>query len=62
MNKFSNDSSILSLQQELMAAKARTVKACEEDASESEIVFLMEYEDAIINELLSRGCHMRDCC
>jgi len=61
MNKFTNDSEILALQNKLAAARANTREAEDTGCSDSLICELMDAEDAIINQLLALGCHRRDC-
>lgn len=61
MNKFSNDSNILSLQHKLAAARANTREAEKLECSDTLICELMDTEDEIISQLLKLGCHRRDC-
>lgn len=61
MNKFTNDSNILSLQHKLGDARANTREAENTDCSQELICELMDAEDEIISQLLKLGCHRRDC-
>ena len=61
MNKFSNDSNILSLQHKLEAARTNTREAENTGCSDELIIDLMDAEDAIISQLLKMGCQRRDC-
>ena len=61
MNKFTKDSSILSLQHKLEEARANTRDAEKMGCSDSLICELMDEEDEIISQLLKLGCHRRDC-
>lgn len=61
MNKFTNDSSVLSLQHALASARANTREAESTGCSDALICELMDAEDAIIAKLLKMGCHRRDC-
>jgi hypothetical protein len=61
MNKFSNDSQILSLQHKLAEARANTREAESTGCSDELICSLMDAEDMIIGQLLKLGCHRRDC-
>ena len=61
MNKFTNDSNILSLQHKLADARSNTREAESTGCSDELICELMEVEDAIIEQLLKLGCHRRDC-
>lgn len=61
MNKFTNDSNILSLQHKLADARANTREAENTDCSQELICGLMDAEDEIIRQLLKLGCHRRDC-
>lgn len=61
MNKFTNDSNILTLQHNLAAARANTREAESTGCSEQLICELMDAEDVIIAQLLKMGCHRRDC-
>lgn len=61
MNNFTNDSSILSMQHSLAAARANTREADRAGCSDQLICNLMDAEDAIIAQLLKMGCHRRDC-
>lgn len=61
MNKFTNDCNVLKLQHELAIAREFTRQAEDEGASDDVIIQYMDAEDAIISQLLSLGCHLRDC-
>lgn len=61
MTKFTNDSSVLSLQHNLAASKANTLEAMNTGCSEARICELMDAEDIIVAQLLKMGCHRRDC-
>jgi len=61
MNKFTNDSTILSLQNKLTLAKSETRDAENTGCSDDLICELMDAEDIIVAELLKLGCHRRDC-
>lgn len=61
MNKFTNDSSVLSLQHKLAAARANTREAENTGCSDELLCELMDAEDVIISQLLKMGCHRRDC-
>lgn len=61
MNKFTNDSNVLSLQHALEAARTNTREAENTGCSDELICELMDAEDAIIAQLLRMGCHRRDC-
>lgn len=61
MNKFTNDSTILSLQHKLEDARANTRDAEKMGCSDNLICGLMDEEDKIISQLLKLGCHRRDC-
>jgi len=61
MNKFTNDSQILTLQNKLAAARLDTREAEDTGCSDGFICELMDKEDTIIAELLKLGCHRRDC-
>lgn len=61
MNKFSNDSNILSLQHKLDKARANTRSAENEGQAEDIILYCMDQEDDIISQLLRLGCDPRDC-
>jgi hypothetical protein len=60
-NKFMHDSGVLGLQHALASAKAETRTAVDSGCSDELICELMDAEDAIISQLLSKGCHLRDC-
>lgn len=57
MNKFQNDASVLRLQHTLSQIRA-DLQAAE---TEAEQLQLMEQEDMLVDTLLARGCHLRDC-
>lgn len=61
MNKFTNDSTILSLQHKLGEARTNTRAAEKMGCSDNLICELMDEEDEIISQLLKLGCHRRDC-
>lgn len=61
MNKFTNDSLILSLQHKLEEARDNTRDAEKMNCSDNLICELMDEEDEIISQLLKLGCHRRDC-
>jgi hypothetical protein len=61
MNKFTNDSNILSLQHKLADARANTREAENTGCSDTLICELMDAEDEITSQLLKLGCHRRDC-
>ena len=61
MNKFTSDSSVISLQHSLAAARANTREAENTGCSDELICNLMDAEDAIKAKLLRMGCHLRDC-
>lgn len=61
MSKFFADSSVLALQHALDAARSETRKAENMGCSDALICELMDAEDAIKAQLLSKGCHLRDC-
>lgn len=61
MNKFTNDSNILSLQHKLGEARVNTREAEKLECSDELICELMDKEDEIISQLLKLGCHRRDC-
>lgn len=61
MNKFTNDSNVLSLQHKLANARANTREAEAARISGTLICELMDIEDVIIAQLLKLGCHRRDC-
>lgn len=61
MNKFTNDSNILSLQHKLADARANTREAEKLECSDDLICKLMDKEVEIISQLLKLGCHRRDC-
>lgn len=61
MNKFTNDSNILSLQHKLAGARANTREAESTGCSDNLICEMMDAEDEIIEQLLKLGCHRRDC-
>lgn len=60
MNKYTNDSNILSLQHKLSESRANRREAENTDCSDELIVSLMDEEDAIVSQLLKLGCHIRD--
>lgn len=61
MNKFTNDSLILSLQHKLTDARYNTREAENTGCSDQLICELMGAEDEIISQLLKLRCHRRDC-
>jgi len=61
MSKFTNDSSVLSLQHKLAEARSNTREAEKTGCSDDLICELMDAEDAIKSQLLKMGCHPRDC-
>lgn len=61
MNKFSDDSLVLSLQHKLADARSNTREAENTGCSDELICKLMDEEDEIISQLLKLGCHRRDC-
>lgn len=60
-NKYMQDSAVLRLQGALAAAKAETRAAVDAGCSDELICELMDAEDAIVSQLLRKGCHLRDC-
>lgn len=61
MNKFSKDSEILNLQNQLAIAKQFEREAIEEGKEDSIILMYMEQVDHLTDLLLDKGCHIRDC-
>lgn len=61
MSKYSNDSVVLNLQHQLAIAKYNEKQAHEDGSSDDVILMYMEQVDYLVSELLSHGCHLRDC-
>lgn len=61
MNKFTNDSTVLSLQHKLADVRSNTREAEKLECSDALICELMDAEDEIISQLFKLGCHRRDC-
>ena len=60
MDKYTNDSNILSLQHKLSEARANRREAENTGCSDELILSLMDEEDVIVSQLLKLGCHLRD--